>query len=157
MVTSFCHSFASLKSPFLFCSDSPGKSNIRQLMGGQIPLAAEQVARITLLVLAHTLPYSVDAAAFCRSKEDEKERGRVWEKKAERGREREQHAVGKTRNSREARCFWWGGRKWENILRRNWMCVREEYVLKEKIFQWLRGKTRHHNLKKLDEAGQEAG
>ncbi len=77
MVASFCHSFASLKSPFLFCSYSPGKSNSKQLMGGQIPLAAEQVARITLLLLAHTLPYSVDAAAFCLSKEDEEERGRV--------------------------------------------------------------------------------
>jgi len=51
-------------------------------MGKQIPLAAEQVAKITRLLLTHTLPYSVDAAAFCLSKEDEEERGRVWEKKS---------------------------------------------------------------------------
>lgn len=105
MVASFCQSFAAFKSPFLFSVYSPGKSSNRELMGEQIPSAAEQVARITLLLLAQTLPYSVDAAAFCLSKEDEKERGRVREKKAEGGREREGHAVGKTRNSRKASCF----------------------------------------------------
>lgn len=75
-------------------------------MGGQITLAAVQVARITLLVLAHTLPYSVDAAAFCRLKEDEKERGRGCERNKQREGGRERAACsGKNRNSREASCF----------------------------------------------------
>lgn len=103
-------------------------------MEEKIPLATEQVARINLLLLAHTLPDSVDAAAFCLTKEDEEERGRVWEKKQREG-GRERNMQWEKLEIAESQVAFDEEVEKEKNVGEETECVWEEYTLKEKTFQ----------------------